>query len=320
MDAQITYFRCKAYASKTKSVYSSQINRFLRFCSLIRACPVPVDKVTISRYIVYLTKSCKYRTILCYLSAVKFLHKEFGFYNSPDTSEWEVCTLLMGVKRLCNMPARQKLPITPEILLMFYKNLSMKNPKDVCFWAACTTAFFGFFRKSTILLPKYNAQSFDPHIELSILSITESEWGFNLTIKKSKTIQSRDREVIIPFIKIYNSPLCPVQALMSHLLCNKPKSTEPLFSFQYNDEKDVLTQYMFDMQLKKILSFCNLSSKDYSGHSFRRGGATHAFLSGLPTEFIKAQGDWKSDAYTKYISIPISTRVNFLKTFTSNIP
>ena len=43
------------------------------------------------------------------------------------------------------------------------------------------------------------------------------------------------------------------------------------------------------------------SSHMYSGHSFRRGGASFALECGLPTEVIKAQGDWTSNAYESYI-------------------
>src|SRR4051794_1104850 len=32
----------------------------------------------------------------------------------------------------------------------------------------------------------------------------------------------------------------------------------------------------------------------YTGHSFRRGGATFAFQCGVPASLIKLQGDWRS--------------------------
>ena len=54
-------------------------------------------------------------------------------------------------------------------------------------------------------------------------------------------------------------------------------------------------------RLKSIMERIGLQG--YSGHSFCRGGATHALHSGVPTEMIiiKVQGDWQSLAYLKYI-------------------
>jgi hypothetical protein len=38
-----------------------------------------------------------------------------------------------------------------------------------------------------------------------------------------------------------------------------------------------------------------------SSHSFRRGGATLAAQTGISSSLIQLMGDWKSDAYKKYI-------------------
>jgi hypothetical protein len=38
-------------------------------------------------------------------------------------------------------------------------------------------------------------------------------------------------------------------------------------------------------------------------HSLRRGGATFAAKSGVPAFYIKLQGDWSSDCYTRYIAL-----------------
>ena len=42
-------------------------------------------------------------------------------------------------------------------------------------------------------------------------------------------------------------------------------------------------------------------SFNFRGHSFRRGGATWAFRSGVPGELIQVYGDWASDAYKIYL-------------------
>ena len=56
-----------------------------------------------------------------------------------------------------------------------------------------------------------------------------------------------------------------------------------------------------------------LPSKEFSGHSFRRGGATYLFKMGIPGELIQVMGDWHSDAYKAYLEIDLSTKFNLLK-------
>ena len=45
------------------------------------------------------------------------------------------------------------------------------------------------------------------------------------------------------------------------------------------------------------------SPDDYSGHSFRRGGATAMQLAGVPESTIAAHGRWKSLAYRTYFDV-----------------
>ena len=61
--------------------------------------------------------------------------------------------------------------------------------------------------------------------------------------------------------------------------------------------------------IKHLASLVSLDPKDFSGHSLRRGGATFAFQCGIPAELIKLQGDWRSDAYMLYLSLPLADRL-----------
>ena len=47
----------------------------------------------------------------------------------------------------------------------------------------------------------------------------------------------------------------------------------------------------------------------FASHSFRRGGASFAFQSGVPVELIKMLGDRKSDAVLLYLTVPLSIRL-----------
>lgn len=61
--------------------------------------------------------------------------------------------------------------------------------------------------------------------------------------------------------------------------------------------------------LRNILQDLGLPAKDFTSHSFRRGGASFAFRAGLPVDLIKILGDWHSDAILLYLTVPLSVRL-----------
>ena len=65
--------------------------------------------------------------------------------------------------------------------------------------------------------------------------------------------------------------------------------------------------------LRFLLDMIGVDSKKYGTHSFRRGAATLAFKAGAPADLIKTQGDWKSNAYQKYIEVSLHDKLKVAK-------
>ena len=76
----------------------------------------------------------------------------------------------------------------------------------------------------------------------------------------------------------------------------------------------------FVARLKKCIKAIGLDPKHFSSHSLRRGGATWAAQIGLPGEVIQMLGDWHSDAYLLYMSIPMSSKIRNMTHFYINLP
>jgi hypothetical protein len=87
----------------------------------------------------------------------------------------------------------------------------------------------------------------------------------------------------------------------------------PLFVFVRASHLTPLTHAVFVKQLKLLLVQCGFDAKKYSGHSFRRGGATLAFSCNVSPLLIKMQGDWRSEAYQAYVTIPACQRWGMMK-------
>ncbi|KAI8490895.1 hypothetical protein Bbelb_313140 [Branchiostoma belcheri] len=62
-----------------------------------------------------------------------------------------------------------------------------------------------------------------------------------------------------------------------------------------------LTHDTLVTHLKTLLHTAGFPAARFSGHSFRRGGATYAWHCGADPATIKLLGDWSSDAYERYL-------------------
>ena len=141
-----------------------------------------------------------------------------------------------------------------------------------------------------------------------------------LVINSSKTIQYKQRSVILPLPEIVNHPLCPVSALKHmYKLCTSQEGSKPVFMVHTPSGVKPLRYPQFVKDLKKLMTRLGCTS-GYSGHSFRRGGACYLLLLGVPGEIIKLMGDWRSDAYQSYLDVSLKTRTAIVSNVASNLP
>ena len=309
LDKEIFQFRSYNFAESTKATYKAHRNTYLRFCFVMGYDTVPASTHTICQYAAFLARSLTYASINNYLAIIGLLHKEFGLVN-PLTDNWPLKSLLTGVKRVKGNQVVQKLPITLDILRGIYRIISLRSSFDASFWAVCLVAFYGFFRKSHLL--PLSDRSYDPNKQFSRSSFIFFPWGALLEVRWSKTIQFRDRVVHIPLPYIPSSVLCPIASVLRAMAFTKSADAQS-HAFCYFDTKHLrpkcLTYRLFLVRLRECLSMLGYSPSSYAGHSFRRGGASFAFESGIPIELIKMLGDWKSDSVLLYLTAPLKGRL-----------
>lgn len=93
----------------------------------------------VCRYIAFLARSLSFSSIPGYLNIIRIMHLEAGLDNPLDN--YHVRALLKGVKRAIGAPPKQKLPITPEVLLAIHSVLDFSVNFNVALWAAMLVAF-----------------------------------------------------------------------------------------------------------------------------------------------------------------------------------
>ena len=93
--------------------------------------------------------------------------------------------------------------------------------------------------------------------------------------------------------------VCPVRALARLRQLSSPGGA--VFR-KHAAASAALSKTTVEVRLRRALREAGFSSWDlYAAHSLRRGGATHAAQSGVPTRLIQAMGRWKSDAVRLYL-------------------
>ena len=80
----------------------------------------------------------------------------------------------------------------------------------------------------------------------------------------------------------------------------------------------LLTYDSFTKELKRLLNLAGLKADSFSGHSFRRGGATYLYRLGADPLLIQASGDWATDCYTRYVFLTLDQRLHAQMMMTNN--
>ena len=143
--------------------------------------------------------------------------------------------------------------------------------------------------------------------------------GAVLRVYRTKTIQFKQRVLDIPLPFIPNSILCPVTALKKYF-CTVPElASSPLFIVNHGRSLKPILAAHFNRFFKSCITTVGLEPDNFSSRSFRQGGATFAFNCGAPTEFIKAQGDWRSDAYLVYLKLSTKKKLDILQAISARL-
>ena len=307
LELEVAAAKATAYAPSTVKNLRSQWRGYLLFCLHARVNPAPITPTYLCCYIVFLARSVKsYQTIKNYLNSVRLFHLCHGVpYNLSDN--FEVKLVLRSLKGKLRTAPKQKLPITVDILRKIHRCLDMRLPFHVVLWCSFIICFFAFLRKSNIV-PE-SAAVFDQEKHLTRSSIQVTDYGLHLKIKWSKTIQFHERELLLPLTAIPGSILCPKAAYLKMCSLIKAPGDSPAFVYPAGRHMITLTHKTFVLQLRRLLGRCGLSPMDYSGHSFRRGACTMGFEAGVSPELLRCHGDWRSNAYTRYLHFDLKHRL-----------
>ena len=238
------------------------------------------------------------------LSSVKFLHEAL---DQPfPTNSFMVDMTMQGLKRRLARVPFQVLPLTPTILKKMFSHLNMSLPQDRALWCSYLPSFYGLLRKSSAV-PKSTSYDVNKVLVRRNISVDVTNNIVYLYLGHGKTNNFCTRDVMIPIPGNNDPAMDPVRHLHALFSSVSAGPDSPAFTFARGQ---FIKYASFTSRLKTLLSKAGLNPDLYSGHSFRRGGATFLHSCGGTALMIQASGDWSSQCFTRYLYLSEADRLH----------
>ena len=282
----------------------SGIRTWLTFCVYYNLEYLPATAGTLVPFLQLMSLTVTYGHLKHLMSAIKFYHqaKNVAF---PE-HDFDVNNTLHGLKRELSHTVFQALPLTPAIMRGMFAHLDMSKPKDLSLWCSYLVTFYCLFRKSNSVPKSGKTFNVKRLLMRKHIRVDKDNNMVYVHVTFSKTIHFGQRDLVIPIPGNEDAAMDPVRhldALFSRCPC---PAESPAFSFS----KDKCITYAgFTTSLKQLLKKAGYDPSQYSGHSFRRGGATLLYKLGATILQIQASGDWSSQCFARYLHVSEEERL-----------
>ena len=291
------------YTKASAANVISAIRQWLFFTNyfLFPVLPASVDSVVC--FVEFMARSSGYEHLKHLLSSLRFLHQALEIKFPAEN--FQIDMTMQGLKRRLARVPFQVLPITPQILRDMYTHIDINKLSDLALWCAFLISFYSLLRKSNAV-PKSSQFSPSQVLVRRSLSVDLPTNMVFLYLGFSKTNQFGARDLVVPIPGNDDHRLDPVRHLHALFRQVKVPDTSPAFSFS---QRSFVTYSTFTTRLKALLTKAGYDAALYSGHSFRRGGATFLHSCGGSALMVQATGDWASQCFTRYLYLSFEERL-----------
>jgi hypothetical protein len=282
----------------TRLVYDSVQKQYISFCSSHGLESIPATENTLLLYIAYLhIRRLKASSIRMYMSAIRSLHVEHG-YGNPTEQALRVKLAIRAIEIDQPRPI-QKLTITLLILQRIYPVISLDSYDEFMIWSAMCLDHFACLLTGEFTLKSFNdKQSPLLRTHVTFHHSQGDKLYMNVHLERSKTdYKNTGIDIVVGCTHCSMCPHCfMIQYCESRDRIHSNKGS--LFLFH---NSNTLTRELFIKFTRTCLARIGIDTSNFSGHSYRAGGATTAALSGLNDLQIRRLGRWKSNTYHRYI-------------------
>ena len=271
LDHRVLQSTRKGYQPGTTKNLRTYINRYLDFCIEYKLPPVPANGAQLRRFAQYLADSptiSAIETINNYLWGLRTFHRMLNL-PPPDTTEFLTGLTLRGLKLVLARPIRQAEPMTPEIMEKMFVFVNTQEEEQMVAWTALVVGFHLLLRKSN-LVPDTQG-TFDSTKQLARKNLCLAKNVVLVEIEWCKTLQFKEKILVLPLIKLKNNIICPVYWIW-RLICTVHASPyDPLFCYHRRGKYMILTYPRLTFWFRHWLDQSGVNSKVFTLHSYRRG-------------------------------------------------
>ena len=282
----------------------SALRQYLYFTLYFKREPFPTNVDTLVCFMEFMARSVGHPHLKHLISSVKFAHEAMDL--PYPVNSFQVDTTLQGLKRRLAKVPFQVLPLTPAILKNMYPHLNMSRLQDRALWCSYLLSFYGLLRKASAV-PKGNFYNPKTVLVKRNISVDTQNNMVYLYLGYGKTNNFCTRDILIPIPGNDDPALDPVRHLSALFSSQDISPESPAFSYGRNK---FVTYSTFTSRLKILLRKAGYDPSLFSGHSFRRGGATFLHQCGGSALMIQASGDWSSQCFTRYLYMSESERLH----------
>ena len=291
------------YTKQSAANVKSAIRQFMYFTLHYKLTPLPTTEDTLVCFLEFMARTVGYQHLKHLLSSVKFLHQALDT-SFPENS-FKVDMTMQGLKRrLAKVPFRV-LPLTPTILKNMYQHLDMTKLEDRSLWCSFLCSFYGLLRKSSAVPESSKYDTRKILVRRNIMVDVANRMVY-LYLGHGKTNNFCTKDVIIPVPGNDDPALDPVRHLHALFSSVEAGQNDPAFTFAPNR---FVNYKSFTSRLKVLLKKAGYDPSLYSGHSFRRGGASFLHACGGTALMVQASGDWSSQCFTRYLYLSETERL-----------
>jgi integrase len=279
-----------ALEPSTHSTYATHRRQYTTFCHQFHLQPFPATKATLQLYAAHwVATGHAHTTLPAIFSAIKDAHRRHGWaWLSTRDQEW-MAAYMRGIRKSYPHRPRRKQPMTMSILHQLAAIANFANVHEVQYIAMAFLAHDGLLRACELLnLVLSDVRWFDDCVRLRLRN------------SKANKLSGQPEYV---FIYPNQWDLCGYSALAAYwrrMQFNTASNHHsPLFPSSH-PATPIPKQAWVDY-IRHQLARIGHDPMQFSGHSFRSGGATDLWLSGTRPRVIQKFGRWLSDAFWLYI-------------------
>lgn len=304
VDAAVDFFSGIALRLNTKSTYRTHHLTFIRLCAQIDIDPrlALTGRQLCHILVLYLETNHKITTLPNFISAIAnwaSIHNHPPLPRDHQFNQFKQGLLnWYGDENV----AEKKEAFTLDDLRAIRSHLNLNLFTDVRDFCAGLFAFFGLLR-----INEYSNGN------LAVKDVTATNAGICLTIQHSKT-------QLVPVkvdIARRNDTLCPVIAYCTYtsLIPAHLRLPHHPFFLSSLSSPDPMSDSQFIHHIKSLVHIAlSRDPSSFSGHSFRRGGASALHLAGVPEATIAIHGRWSSLTYRQYFDTQHSQQLRLAAT------